>query len=191
MLLSLDTAAAYTVGALKATGSAEIDGLLTVDRVVPGALSCSQGFFAISGQNGISMNTNDTLVQGPITFQGPIAASSLDVTGDVTGGGFAAFFDSYSVTALGKEENVITTDSPLVKTTPYGYTHLSLDTGSAYTLGALNVTGSTNLHTTALSNVAIINSTGADILSHRQWRHQHKQIKHVAHNRDHSGFADL
>ena len=49
-------------------------------------------------------------------------------------------------------------------TTPYGYTHLSLDAGAAYTLGALNVTGSTSLHTTALSSVGIISSTGADIL---------------------------
>ena len=39
-----------------------------------------------------------------------------------------------------------------------------MDTGAAYKLGALNVTGATNLHTTDLSDVAVISSTGADIL---------------------------
>ena len=61
------------------------------------------------------MNANDTIVNGPVTFFGPVAATSLDVSGDVTGGGFGAFFDAYSVTALAKKENVITADSPLVK----------------------------------------------------------------------------
>ena len=179
MLLSLDTAAVYTVGSLKATGNAEIDGLLTVDSVVAGALSCSQGFFATSGQNGISMNMNDTEVNGPVTFLGPVAASSLDVAGDVTGGGFGAFFDAYSVTALGKKENVITAASPLVKTTPYGYTQLSLDTGAAYTLGALNVTGSTNLHTTALSRCRDHRlNWRRHPESHRRWQHQHKHCKY-------------
>ena len=88
---------------------------------------------AISGQNGISLNNTNTVVTGPVVLSGHVAASSLDVAGDVTGGGFGAFFDAYSVTALNKKENVITVDSPLVKTTPFGYTHLALDTGAAYT----------------------------------------------------------
>ena len=42
MLFSLDPAAVYTVGSLKANGNAVITGLLTSDSVAAGALSCSR-----------------------------------------------------------------------------------------------------------------------------------------------------
>ena len=127
-------------------------------------LAAARGFNAISGQNGISMNPNDTEVRGPITFLGSITASKIYVAGDVTGGGFAAFFDSYSVASLGKKENMITVSSPLLKTAANGLNQLSLDTAAAYTLGTLYVRGATNLHTSSCGDVAIIDSTGADVL---------------------------
>ena len=82
----------------------------------------------------------------------------------MTGGGFGAFFDAYSVTALGKKENVLTVSSPLVKTIGTGLNQLSLDHAAAYTLGTLNVTGAAILHTSSFGDVAIVDSTGADIL---------------------------
>ena len=50
MLLSLAPAAVYTVGSLKATGNAKIDGQLTAGSVVTGTLSCSQGFLRHRGR---------------------------------------------------------------------------------------------------------------------------------------------
>ena len=116
MLLSLDTSGIYTVNSLTANGNATVQGVLTADNVVAGALSCSRNFTAIDGQNSIAMTSTKTTVGGPITFVGPITASSLDVAGTVSGGGFNAFFDSYSAASLGKKENLLLVSQPLLKT---------------------------------------------------------------------------
>ena len=54
MLLSLDTTGLDNVGSLKVPANAEIQGVLTVDNVAAGALSCSRDFTAIAGTNSIA-----------------------------------------------------------------------------------------------------------------------------------------
>ena len=152
----MDTAAVYNVGSLKATGNAEIQGVLTVDNVAAGALSCSRAFTALSGQNSITMTQTKTTVAGPITFVGAITGSSLDIAGSVSGDGFSAFFDSYSVASLGKQENLLIVSPPLLKTAVGEKTQLSLNTFGDYSLGTLYIRGATTLHVTSLGDVAII-----------------------------------
>ena len=87
------------------------------------------------------------------------------VNGTLTGTGITSLLGPYATsTAVNAKENSITVVSPLVKTVGTGVNQLSLDTTAAYTLGTLNVTGASILHTSSFGDVAIVDSTGADIL---------------------------